>query len=158
LILLERGRGVPAERLAEVWPLDSPPGGEERWRDDTLWLLTGLAAILDLRAFQHHLRGRCAAGPERLARVARLLRGLRLQALELRAAVESCSPLGAALRSLRGAGVGARRGPGVRAIRRLEAAGLRSWRDLDALGEEAARRLGIAPQHVRLVAEHLRTP
>jgi superfamily II DNA/RNA helicase len=156
VILLERGRGVPAERLEEEWPLDPAPGGEERWRDDTLWLLTGLAAILDVRAFQHHLRGRCAAGAERLARVARLLRGLRLQALELREAVESCSPLGAALRSLRGDGAGARRGPGVRAIRRLEAAGLLSWRDLDGLGEDAARRLGIAPEQVRLVAAHLR--
>lgn len=158
VVLFELGRGVAVDRLTRDWKLEALEGVEERWRDDMLWLLSGLASILEVRAFYHHLKERCAAGPERILRVKHQLRAMRHQVLELREVLEYCSPLGPVLRSIRRVNERqGRRSLGVRTIRRLEAAGIRSLRDLMDLKEDAARGLGIRPEYARQIAEYARS-
>ncbi len=156
IVLFELGRGTPVDRLAKDWKLEALEGKEERWRDDMLWLATGLASILEVRAFYHHLKEHCAAGPERVLRVKHRLRALRHQVLELREVLEYCSPLGPVLRSIRRINPGKVRGVGVRTIRRLEAAGISSLESLERLGEEGLRALGIAKPFAAQIAEYVR--
>ncbi len=83
IILDERGNGTPIEELERRWGLRGLEGIEERWRDDRLWLLSGLAKILDLRCFYFHLREECAAESDRIERVKKLLRTMRAQIFDL---------------------------------------------------------------------------
>ena len=62
IVLFELGRGTPVDRLAKDWKLETLEGKEERWRDDMLWLATGLASILEVRAFYHHSEGALCRG------------------------------------------------------------------------------------------------
>jgi hypothetical protein len=82
-LLLERGQGAPAEDLERRWALSGLAGVEERWRDDLLWLLTGVREILEVRCFYFHLKEVCQANPERVRRVDGVLRGMRRQTFEL---------------------------------------------------------------------------
>jgi superfamily II DNA/RNA helicase len=155
IVLFELGRGRAVERLTHDWKLEMLEGVEERWRDDVLWLLSGFASILEVRAFFHHLRERCSAGPDRILRVKQCLRAMRHQALELRETVEYCSPLGAVLRSLRRVNASRARTVGVRTIRRLEAAGVSSLQQLMGMGPEDLRSLGVRAEFVAQLQEYM---
>ena len=58
-------------------------GEEERWRDHTLWLLSGHAELLEIRCFYFHLRQTCDADPSQVARVKRAFALLRRQCWNL---------------------------------------------------------------------------
>lgn len=94
IVLTELGQGKPIDALERRWDLEHLAGVEERWRDTLLWLLSGLAAVLDVRCFFYFLREECSATDERMARVRRALRRMRKQTFELREELKFCSPLG----------------------------------------------------------------
>jgi hypothetical protein len=132
-------------------------GVEECRRDDGLWLLMGIAKILDLRCFYFHLREECAAGAERVQRIKRLLRRMRAQAFDLQEHLKYCSPLGPALKSLRrmrregeGASIG------VQSIRRLEEAGIRSIAELARLQLNDLVRLGVRRDLAKQIRSYMR--
>src|SRR5207249_2700702 len=45
IVLSERGQGVSVDDLERQWAVTVLGGVEERWRDNHLWLLSGLARI-----------------------------------------------------------------------------------------------------------------
>jgi hypothetical protein len=51
VVLYERGQGKGIESLTRQWGIKNLEGVEERWRDDFLWLLSGVAQMLDVRSF-----------------------------------------------------------------------------------------------------------
>jgi hypothetical protein len=153
-VLYERGQGKDIESLTRQWGIKNLEGIEERWRDDFLWLLSGVAQMLDVRSFYFHLREECGADAERVRRVKQLLQRLRGQIFDLQEHLKYCSPLGPVLRSLRrtrssASGVSI----GVRTIRQLEASGIRSLPDLAALQIDDLVRLGVR----RHLAKQIRT-
>jgi helicase len=144
VVLHELGRGIRTTDLERRWKLEGLEGIEERWRDSHLWLLAGLAEILDLRCFYFHLREDCSADAYRIRRVKGLLKRMRDQAYRLQDHLKYCSPLGPVLQEIRQATNAANGASvGVRSIRRLEEAGVRSLEDLAQLGEEDLIRLGV---------------
>ena len=66
IVLYERGQGKAIETLTRRWQIKNLGGIEERWRDDYLWLLSGMGHLLDIRAFYFHLREECGADTERV--------------------------------------------------------------------------------------------
>lgn len=127
LVIHDRANGISTEDLERTWDIRNLSGVDERLRDDSLWLLAGVAKMLDTRCFFYHLREKCNADADRIRRVKRNLNAMRHQVYELLEELRYCSPLGALLRSLRstrkpkqGATVG------LRTIERLEAAGITS--------------------------------
>jgi hypothetical protein len=154
IILHQRGQGTLLMDLARRWRIADSIEGEERWRDDLLWLLTGIASLLDVRCFYFHLREACAADRERIRRVKRLLGRMRAQAFDLQAHLNYCSPLGPLLRSLRRTQLtGSSASVGVQSIRRLEETGIRSIAELAHVEVDDLVRLGIR----RDLAKQLRT-
>lgn len=144
VILHELGHGVSVNELERRWDLKGLDGTEERWRDEFSWLLTGIAEILDLRCFYFHLREECDSDPDRTKRVKRALLRMRAQTLKLREHISYCSPLGPVLRAIRATRADSSRGRiGVRSIRRLEEAGIRSIEDLMLVEINDLVRLGI---------------
>jgi hypothetical protein len=134
IILYELGQGKDVEDLQRRWRVKNLMGIEERWRDDYLWLLSGLAKILDLRCFYFHLRQECDADTDRVRRVKQRLRGMRAQTFDLQEHLKYCSPLGPVLRSIRRTLPALTKATvGVQSIRRLEEAGIRSIAELACL-------------------------
>jgi ATP-dependent DNA helicase len=133
-VLVELGEGRETAEVERQWGLSGLDGIEERWRGEVLWLLAGVAAILDVRTFYYHLREVCSADASRVLRVKRALKQMRAQTFELVADLQFCSPLGAFLRGLRRTTRTAN-GPriGAKSIRRLEEAGVRTMADLARL-------------------------
>jgi superfamily II DNA/RNA helicase len=157
VVLGERGNGVSEADLAERWGLVNLAGVEERWRDDHLWLLSGVREVLEVRCFYYHLKEACRTAPERLRRVERVLRRLRSLTFDLQGQLAYCSPLGPALRSLRRT---ARQGEGatvgVATIRKLEGAGIRDLVTLARCSAEDLGRLGVRQPWASQLLEYAR--
>ena len=143
MILYELGGGLSADELERRWNLTGLAGMEERWRDEHLWLLAGIAEILDLRCFYFHLREECEADRERIKRVKKLLLRIRAQAFELRERLKYCSPLGPIFRDIHKARTSIEPTIGLKSIRRLEAAGLSNLEDLARLQVDDLIRIGL---------------
>jgi helicase len=144
IILFERGEGVDVEDLSRCWDIKNLEGIEERWRDSLLWLLSGLAQILDVRCFYYYLNEECGANADRIQRVKRLLGRMRAQTFELQDRLKYCSPLGPLLHSLRRTRVGTSRpSVGLKSIKRLEEAGIANFAELAQLELADLVRLGV---------------
>lgn len=157
ILLYDRAQGTETGDLERAWGIQNWEGVEEYWRDELLWLLSGVAELLELRTFYYHLCDTCGADWRRIQRVKRILRTLRRQALELRNDLTYCSPLGPALRGLRDtlrADIG--RKIGTRTIRRLEEAGIRSLESLALLPSEKLTAVGVSIAFVRQIERYLR--
>jgi hypothetical protein len=144
IMLYERGEGKEVAALERRWKIKDLEGIEERWRDALLWLLAGVAQMLDVRCFYFHLRGACTADTARIRRVKQAFQRMRAQVFDLQDHLRYCSPLGPVLRSLRRTRLAAP-GPsmGVQTIRHLEEAGIHSLAELASLNIDALVQLGI---------------
>jgi len=157
IILHERGQGKIIEDLSRRWRIRNLAGVEERWRDDYLWLLSGLAKILEIRCFYYHLREECDADPDRVRRVKGHLRRLRFQTFDLQEHLKYCSPLGPVLRSIRRTlSIGSRGTVGLQSIRRLEAAGIQTLPQLAALQVKDMVDLGVRRDLARQIHTYVR--
>jgi hypothetical protein len=156
VVLVERGLGVPLSDITERWRLTELDGQEERWRDERLWLLSGMARILKTRCFYYHLKEECGADEDRVLRVGRMLREMRRQIYELRELLKFCSPLGPLVRSMkRTAGPGGA-GVGLETMRCLEAGGIRGPADLVSKTADDLVALGVGRQQARRIAAYMR--
>ncbi|MFN7929338.1 MAG: hypothetical protein U0Y68_15605 [Blastocatellia bacterium] len=157
IVLFERGEGQTSEELERRWKIRNLEGIEEKWRDEMLWLLSGLAKLLDVRCFYFHLREECQADAERIQRVKRHLRTMQMQIFSLQTHLKYCSPLGGILRAIRRTQTstnGIR--IGVQSIRRLEEAGVRKLNELIHLQVEDFTKMGVRPdlaQQIRRYAQ-----
>lgn len=157
IVLYERAHGASATDLERRWAISDLEEVEERWRDEQLWLLSGVAKVLELRSFYFHLRGDCEAGPTRIRSTKRVLRLMRRQAYDLQEQLKYCSPLGPVLRSLRRTTVAQNeRLIGTQSIRRLEEAGVRCLSDLAALSAEELVGMGISRNAAEQMRSYLR--
>ncbi len=156
IILYERGQGTPVNDLARRWNVKDFAGIEDRWRDDMLWLLSGLAQILDLRCFYYHLREACHADAERIKHVKHSLRRMVLQTFDVRESLKYCSPLGSLLRSIRRMPhTGNRLSISVQSIRRLEEAGVVCLADLVPLQVDDLVDLGVRRDLARQIRAYV---
>jgi helicase len=157
IILFERGEGANTEDLSRCWDVKNLEGVEERWRDNLLWLLSGLAQILDVRCFYYHLNEECGASAERIQRVKRLFGNMRAQTFELQHQLKYCSPLGSLLHSLRRTRIlTARPSVGLKSIKRLEDAGITNFADLAQLELADLVRLGIRRDFASQIRSYVR--
>jgi superfamily II DNA/RNA helicase len=148
IVLNERAMGMSAEQIERQYGISNLEGIEERWRDDVLWLLSGIAGMLDVKCFYYHLKETCEAPPERIKRVKRLVGRMRRQTYELREQIKYCSALGPLLGPLGGVG--------VQSIRQLEAAGVSGFAQLQKLGVDGLIANGIRRDIARRIGMFLR--
>ena len=128
-------------------------GIEERWRDDFLWLLAGIAKLLEVKCFYYHLREECNADSERIKRIEQLLKRMKNQIYDLMESLKYCSPLGPVFRDIRkfmGGGVG------ETTIRTLEENGIRNLKDLYDLDYYKMLSFGIRKDIAKKIQIYLR--
>ena len=142
IVLWERSQGRKIPDLEQQYGLTGLAGIEERWRDESLWLLSGIGKLLDLRVFYYHLKEDCQANKNRIQRVKKLLRKMQFQVYGLQEQLKYCSPLGGFLAELRRTSHDKSK-VGVQSMRRLEDAGIETIADLRRLSVEDMMRLGV---------------
>jgi|SanBayMetagenome_1026888.scaffolds.fasta_scaffold01400_2 helicase len=143
IVLYERSLGMKVDAIERRFQVKGLEGIEEKWRDELLWLLSGLAQLLDVRTFYYHLKEDCQADSERIKRVKGSLGRMRYQVFELQEQIKYCSPLGPLLREIRRTAPKDKVKIGVQSIRRLEEAGVSSLKDLLVLGVDELMNLGV---------------
>ncbi|MFY9811621.1 DEAD/DEAH box helicase [Aquabacterium sp.] len=121
IVLYERAKGRSAIDLSRQFGLSDLDGTEEKWRDTTMWLLSGLIRLLEVPVFFFHLKESCQATDDRVKQIKRYLNAMRWSAFELRDQLKWASPLGAFMVAARRRGG---EGIGVESIRKLESAGI----------------------------------
>lgn len=145
-----------ANDIERSWKVSNLEGLEERWRDNELWLLSGIAKLLDLRCFYYHLREECHADYERSKRVKGVLRYLQLQAYELQEHLKYCSPLGSILRSIKRTFPKVEQQVGVQSIRHLEEVGITTLEQLANLSLDELIAHGIRRDRAKLIRSYVR--
>jgi replicative superfamily II helicase len=157
VVLYELGQGKPIEILESEWKLKDLEGLEERWRDENLWLLSGIKNLLDIKCFYFHLLNECQASPERVKRIKCLFNNMRSQAFEMLDRLKYCSPLGALLHEIRRS-VKPKNGVsiGFLSIKKLEQAGIHRLQDLAMLGLKDLCDLGIRGDLAKQILSYLR--
>ena len=58
IVILEMGQGKLVSDLERRWKISGLEGIQEKWRDQMIWLLGGLAGVLELPCFFRHLKDR----------------------------------------------------------------------------------------------------
>jgi len=155
IVLFERSMGRPIAELTRQYKVENLGGIEERWRDEMLWLLSGLSKILDIRTFFYHLKEECEANSDRVRRVKRFLLGMRHQVYDLQEQLKYCSPLGPLLRQLHNV-KGGKAGVGIQTIRKLEEVGISTPKDILDLGLEGLVEKGVRRDIAKRLWRHMR--
>lgn len=156
IVLSERSHGASVEDLQQRWSISVGEGTEEGWRDTALWLMAGHAQAFDLRCFYHHIK-EADATPGQVRAVKTALRRLRLQSYELVQRITYCSPLGPlvkGIRATRGSVATAQVGAGT--IATLEAAGIKTMRQVAGLDIEQLVALGVQKRFAKQIHAYVR--
>lgn len=156
IVLFTRSQGKSIRHIEQEFGIKGLEGIEEQWRDNFLWLLSGLARILTTRAFFFHLKQECNADLARIRRVERAFQRMRHQVFDLLDDLKYCSPLGSLLRDIRRHAPKKGRKMGVQSIRRLEQAGIGSLKDLVGKDSGQLVKLGLQRQMADQVVGYLK--
>ena len=143
MVLGMRSQGISHAQIERQYGVKDLAGIEERWRDELLWLLSGLGRLLEIRTFYFHLKEDCGADFARVKRVKRRLRQMRFQVYGLQEQLKYCSPLGNVLGEMRRLVPRGMPKVGVGTVRRLEEAGVLSLREMAQLSEADLVELGV---------------
>ena len=152
-ILWMRGQGVSWPDISRRWGVEAADISEEEWIRSRSWLISGLAAIFDIRCFYYHLREECSASDEQVARAKNIFRRLRAECFQVLGRLKYCSPLGPLLSRMKSSGT---RGIGIATIEKLESAGLTTPQAISELSEEKGRELGIDSRRLGVIRGYLR--
>ena len=156
IVLSERSQGASVEDLQQRWSISVGEGTEEGWRDTALWLIAGHAQVSDLRCFYHHIR-EADATPGQIHALKAALRKLRLQSYELVQRIKYCSPLGPLVKGIRATrGSAATPQVGAGTIATLEAAGIKTMRQVATLDIEQLVALGVQKRFAQQIHAYVR--
>jgi len=155
IVMHERSMGASVESIERQFGIKNFEGVEEKWRDELLWLLSGVTRQLDIKAFFFHLKETCEAQPERIKRVKRLLGKMCHDAYDIQEQVKYCSALGPFLKQLKRS-AGKQAGVGIQSMRKLEEAGVASFVDVQKLGFEGLVAKGVRRDIAKRIASFAR--
>ena len=156
IVLRERANGVATTEIEGRWGVAGLSGIEETWRDTTLWLLSGLIGLFDIRAFYHHLLEHCGLEPDQIKQMKYTFGEVKGQGYEMMERVKHCSALGGLLRGLRNLYANREdQTVGIRTIRRLESAGILTIQDLNSLKLDDLIAVGVKRQFAIQIRRYL---
>jgi hypothetical protein len=156
MMLHEMGQGRPLPELSRQWDLKNLDGQQERWRDATLWVLSGLAQILTVPCFFYHLKEHCQADDNRVHRISRLFQRMKAQTHQLQEMLKYCSPLGPVARRIREMTKGNGRSIGAQTLRKLEETGITDLPQLAQLSVDDLKQRGIRQPYANIIRSYVR--
>jgi len=156
IVMHERANGSSSAELEVRWSVSGLAGLEENWRDNALWLISGLNAVFEIRAFYHHLREHSDADVDQIKQIKRTLRDMRYQGYELMERVKHCSPLGGLLRGLQNLYAGHDgQTAGIGTIRKLESAGIESMRQVASMSVGDMVQVGVQRRYASQIRRYV---
>ena len=142
IVILEMGQGKLVSDLERRWKISGLEGIQEKWRDQMIWLLGGLAGVLELPCFFRHLKD-SDASDDRIKKVKVLLAKMRSRTYHIMEILNYCSPLGPIIRSLRRSSKGNGPLPGKKTLEKLAENGVTTLQDILDKGEQGLVDIGI---------------
>jgi len=148
IVLRERSLGRHIPRIEQQFGVKNLEGVEEKWRDNTLWLLSGLSKLFEIKSFYYHLKENCQADDDRVQRVKQILTNMHHQIYDLQEQIKYCSPLGPVLLEFRRVG---NVGLGDRTIQTLEQNGILDLKLLLQQTDGSLSAIGIQSRQRRAI-------
>lgn len=153
IVLWELSNGARQSELNKRWKLDIE-GVEERWRDERLWHLSGIAEIFEVKCFFYFLKAELQSTEEKILKTKRLLQRMRLLTYEALGRIKFCSPIGGFV--FQAKKTGARLGIGSAYLAKLDALGLTSPIELERTPDHVLFSNGIPERVICQLRAYLR--
>lgn len=154
MFIYDISRGFSRVRLDAYYKVDSEEL-QERFRDNALWILSGLKRILRVKSFFYHLKENCHAEREQVHLVEKAFQKSSHTIFTLMNHLKFRSPLGEMVRSIQSVFPNEDSYPGEGTIRRLEAAGITSVKDLMGKTREYLISIGVRSDYAALITSYI---
>lgn len=155
MFLYDMQRGLSASQMKESYGVDVEEI-QEKYRDNVIWLLSGMEQLLTIRSFYYHLKENCDADANQIHAVdvafkqsSRLIFGL-IGNLKFR------SKLGEMLRAIKRIIPHAESYPGEGTLKKLEENGIHSIRDLVGKSSNDLVGYGIQRRYADMIIVYIR--
>ena len=155
MFLYDLSRGHPSVSLDRFYSV-STEEIQEKYRDNSLWLLFGLEKMMEVPCFYYHLKENCETPPEVVNSVEKAFRQCSSQLFNLISNLKYRSVFGEMIRGIKRVYKKADNYPAEGTIRKLEAAGLLSLRDLVGKRSQDLVSIGIKKEYADMIAGYVR--
>jgi helicase len=154
IVLWELSGGLRSEDLERRWQLTNLAGIEERWRDERLWLLGGVAEIFEIRCFFFCLKAELHASEDRILRTKRYLQRMRFLTYEVLGRLKYCSPVGGFITQAKRSG--AKLGIGPVTLGKIDSLGIVSVAELLKTPDDTFQKAGIPNRMISQLRSYMR--
>ena len=154
IVLWELGGGTRGEDLERRWQLRELSGIEEKWRDERLWLLGGIAEIFEIRCFFFCLKAELQAPEDRILKTKRHLQRMRLMTYDVLGRIKYCTPVGGFITQAKRSGAKLAIGPIT--LEKIDSLGVSSVAELLSTPDEAFKKAGIPNRIINQLRSYMR--
>lgn len=154
MLLYDLSRGYPYARLKQNYNVEVEEI-QEKLRDNSIWILSGLEQLLEVKSFYYHLKENCHAEYSQIQSVEAAFKRASRLIFALIANLKFCSNLGELVRGIKNVYPHAESYPGEGAIRRLEANGITAMRQLAGKTVEDMVQCGIRSDYAKMIVGYI---
>ncbi len=154
MLLYDISRGIPHTSLDSFYGTDVEEI-QEKLRDNAIWILCGFERIMEVKSFYFHLKNDCKAETEDVQRVEAAFRIASKQIFNLVANLKFRSNLGELVRGIKRVYPHADSYPGERTLKKLQAAGIFTMKELVGKTVKDLTDVGVKEQYARLIVGYM---
>lgn len=129
---------------------------QERIRDTSIWLLSGMEQLMTLRAFFYHLKEKCKGETNEISKCDKALKSSSKYIFGIIGNLKYRSKLGEMIRGIRRMFPHAERYPGEGTIKKLEEKGILTIKDLIGKSVDDLVNMGIHKNYADLIIGYIR--
>lgn len=155
MFLYDLSKGKPAAVLDDYYGIDSEEI-QEKYRDNAIWLISGIRKLLEVRCFFYHLKENCKAEADAIHGVETAFKNASRTAFKIIENLKFRSRLGELVRGIKQAYPHADSYPGEGTIKHLEAGGITSLKDLVKKQVGDLVGLGVKQQYAEMIIGYVR--
>jgi helicase len=156
IILYELAEGKLPKDIEREYEVKNVEGVQEKWRDDMIWLLSGLSKIYSVPNFYYHLKESCKASKERVERVEKYFKKMELMTYNSIESLKYCHPLGSLLIGIKRITNNTGSGIGISTMDKLLENGIFSYSQLRTKSENELIKMGIRKPQARIISKYIR--
>lgn len=155
MLIYDLSKGIPSQQLKDYYKIDVEEI-QEKLRDNAIWLLCGVERLLNVRSFYYHLKENCKAEARDIHAVDIAFKKASKTVFGLIGNLKFRSKLGELIRGIRRVYPHAQSYPGEGTIKRLEAAGMTSLKDLVQTSTSDLVAAGVQKKYADMIVGYVR--
>lgn len=155
MLIYDLSKGKPSQQLKDYYKVDIDEI-QEKLRDNVIWLICGVERLLNVRSFYYHLKENCKAEAQDIHAVDNAFKKASKTVFALIGNLKFRSKLGELIRGIKRVYPHAESYPGEGTIKRLEAAGISSLKDLVRKTPADLVEIGVQKQYADMIVGYVR--